>query len=292
MEISGSYTLSAPRERVYAAMIDPQVLRHAIPGVEWLEPEGADRYHLRVSVGIASVRGTYEGTLRITDRVAPELYRVVADGTGTRGVLRGEGTVTLEARGSSTTFVAYSGQVQLGGAVASVGTRVLGGVARVLMNQFFARFADALSEVAAAPPDYRTPAEPELAPAASAAPMAQPAASIADAAWTTGLPEARPLGPDQVPTEARPVTSTGGAKPEPTTSRRTAMAIPTMGPGGDGVALAPGPLVRFVRQAGLSDGTAESERRTTRQLLLAAAGALAVALGAAMALLLGRRRRR
>ncbi|MGZ3679981.1 MAG: SRPBCC family protein, partial [Ktedonobacterales bacterium] len=146
MDISGSYTLYAPRERVWAALLDPDMLKQTVPGCERLDKESEGTFLLRLNIGVASVKGIYDGTLRLSDLHPPESYRMTVDGKGARGVLHGDGTLSLEARDPNTTVVSYSGQAQLGGPIAGVGMRVASGAANMLIKAYFSRLADLLGE--------------------------------------------------------------------------------------------------------------------------------------------------
>jgi carbon monoxide dehydrogenase subunit G len=145
MEISGQYTLYAPRERVWDALLDPELLRRTVPGCERLERESEDRYRVRIAINVAAVKGMYEGTLRLSDQQRPESYHLQVEGSGARGVLQGQGEVRLEATSATTTTLHYSGQAQLGGTIASVGSRVAEGAAHLLLKQYFARLSDVLA---------------------------------------------------------------------------------------------------------------------------------------------------
>lgn len=171
MDISGSYTLHTPRERVWAALLDPQMLRATIPGLEQLDETGENTYAMKLSIGVAAIKGTYTGTLRLSDIVPPEHYTMSAEGNGARGNMRGQGTLTLsEAEGGAATLVSYGGQAQLGGAIASVGSRVAGGVASMLIKMYFNKLDGVLK--AQAPNEPSEPAEQsEPSSAVSSQPM-------------------------------------------------------------------------------------------------------------------------
>jgi len=122
MEISGSYTLYAPRASVWTALLDPDHLREAIPGCERLEWIEGDTYALRVVLGLAALSGAYEGTLRLMERREPERFRIAIQSTGAGGMLQGYGGLMLEARGPSTTIVTYAGEALLGGKATGAGS--------------------------------------------------------------------------------------------------------------------------------------------------------------------------
>lgn len=270
MEISGSYTLYAPRERVWAFLLDPARLRATIPGCEELEQLGPDRYRLRLTIGVAAVRGTYSGTLTLTDLRAPQSYAIAVDGSGTRGVLHGNGTLTLEAPNPSTTNVTYVGQAQIGGAIASLGSRVAQHAARTLINQFFARVADGLAAQEAPAATMATTPADALAPyAAQANPLP---GGTATAEWGMGIPEALPLGAEASPVEALPLPGAGSGSgwvsvPQPQGARNAPRIGHPATPNP-----APAFLTDLVRRAGLSNGSVESEQRIAWRLLFSAAG--------------------
>ncbi len=171
MDISGSYTLNAPREQVWNALRDPGALKRAIPGCESLEQTGDNAYTVRLNVGVAGVKGIYNGSLHVLDAQAPETYHLVMDGTGARGILHSDGVLRLEAQATETTVVHYAGQAQLGGAIASVGPLVATGAANRLIKEYFSRLADLL------PPASATTgmaAEEPMASAPSTAPVPAP----------------------------------------------------------------------------------------------------------------------
>jgi uncharacterized protein len=136
MEISGSYTFNAPPDRVWAMLMDPAVLSSCIPGCDRFEPDGADRYAVTLTVGLAAITGTYNGSVVLTDMAPNTSYRLVVEGQGRPGFVKGTSAITLRADGA-TTVVDVSAAVQTGGAIARLGQRLVGGVARMMMDRFF-----------------------------------------------------------------------------------------------------------------------------------------------------------
>jgi uncharacterized protein len=136
MKLDGTNTLPAPVEAVWKTINDPDALRRCTPGLKELKAIGPDSYEATLSIGIAAVKGTYAGTLKITEKQAPTHYKIVLEGTGGAGFMRGEGTVDLAAQGSET-LVRWAGDIQVGGLIAGVGQRMLGGVGKMLIGQFF-----------------------------------------------------------------------------------------------------------------------------------------------------------
>jgi len=137
MKISGSHELKAARDRVYAAMIDPAVLARAIPGCEKLEKTSGDAYSVTLRAGVGSIKGLFNGNVRLEDMRAPEHYRIVVDGKGQPGFLKGSGGIDLVER-DGVTEIRYTGDVQVGGTIAGVGQRMIEGAAKMMASQFFA----------------------------------------------------------------------------------------------------------------------------------------------------------
>ena len=143
MKIEGTHDIPAPRPRVWEAFLDPERLRQAIPGCEKLEAIGEDEYKATMKVGVGAVKGTFEGKVRITDKKAPDSYRMAVEGSGGPGFVRGEAVITLTDNAGGTR-VAYSADVQVGGLIAGVGQRMLGGVSKMMTDQFFNRVSELL----------------------------------------------------------------------------------------------------------------------------------------------------
>jgi uncharacterized protein len=149
MTLDGSHLFKAPRDRVWALFNDPAVLARATPGCERLEPIGPDEFEATLSVGVAAVKGTYQGRLAITDKRPPEGYTLRVEGTGRPGFVKGEGRLTLEERDSGT-LATIKAEAQVGGLIAAVGQRLVGAAGRMLMSQFFSALEAELDKSATA----------------------------------------------------------------------------------------------------------------------------------------------
>ena len=137
MEIAGSYTFDAPPDRVWALLMDPGVISSCIPGCDRFEPDGEDRYAVTLTVGLAAITGTYNGTVVLSDRIEPTSYRLLVEGQGRPGFVKGSSAIVLRADGAAT-VVDVTGTVQTGGAIARVGQWLIGGVAKMMLDRFFA----------------------------------------------------------------------------------------------------------------------------------------------------------
>jgi carbon monoxide dehydrogenase subunit G len=135
MKLSGSHTFNAPREQVWATLIDIEALRTLIPGVESLEEVEPNVYKGVAKIGVAGIKGEYTGTVRLTNIDPPNGYRLTGDGRGKPGHVKGEGTLELTEEAPNQTLLRYAGDVQVGGMIASVGQRLIEGAAKLLINQ-------------------------------------------------------------------------------------------------------------------------------------------------------------
>jgi carbon monoxide dehydrogenase subunit G len=136
MDIAGTYTFNAPPDRVWALLMDPAVIASCIPGCDRFEPDGEDRYKATLTVALAAITGTYAGTVVLADKVPNTSYRLVAEGQGRPGFVKGSSDITLRAEDGNT-IVAVKGTVQTGGAIARVGQRLIGSVSKMMMDRFF-----------------------------------------------------------------------------------------------------------------------------------------------------------
>jgi hypothetical protein len=82
MEIIGTYSFAAAPERVWSLLQDPEVIASCIPGCDRFEPDGDDRYRVRLTVALAAITGTYDGTVSISEKIPPTSYRLIAEAQG------------------------------------------------------------------------------------------------------------------------------------------------------------------------------------------------------------------
>jgi carbon monoxide dehydrogenase subunit G len=154
MKIEGTHQVNALRERVYDLLVDPEVLQRCIPGCERLEKTEADNYSATIRTGVGAIKGVFTGTVRLEDMRPPEHYRIVVAGKGAPGFLKGSGDLDLEQEGEST-LIKYTGDLQLGGTIASVGQRMIQGAAKMMASQFFTALeAEAKTGVGEPPPTH------------------------------------------------------------------------------------------------------------------------------------------
>jgi uncharacterized protein len=159
MRIAGNATLHAPVEAVYAALQDPRVLVRTIPGCERLEQVGDDAYSMTVTAGVASVRGTYAGDVRLTDHNAPNGFVLKASGSGAPGTISADVTVELASGDNGTTHLAYDADAIVGGMIGGVGQRLLTSVAKRTAGEFFTAVDQVLNDGGAEGAAARTGSE-------------------------------------------------------------------------------------------------------------------------------------
>jgi len=136
LKIEGSYTFNAPRERVWQVLLDPKIMAQCMPGCESMNQVAPDRYETVMKVGVASVKGTYKGKVAIKDKQAPAHYVLSGEGSGGPGFMQGDVAIDLE-ESNGQTVLKYSTDPKIGGLIASVGQRMLNGVAKMMAEQFF-----------------------------------------------------------------------------------------------------------------------------------------------------------
>ena len=137
MQVKGTATLSAPRGKVWATLMDGEALRGCLPGVQRFEPVGDSQWEATMTVGLAGIKGTYSGKVGITDRQPETSYRLNVEGQGSGNRVRGSGLITLEDAPNGGTLVSYDGDAQIAGVLAAVGQRLFQPAARMLADQFF-----------------------------------------------------------------------------------------------------------------------------------------------------------
>ena len=139
MKLQGTHVIAALPPLVFDRLMDPSILQQSIPGCEKLEKTGDDEYVAHLKLGIGSIKGSYKGTVRLTDRQAPNKFTLHIAGAGGPGFVKGTSAMELKAEGRATR-VKFSADVQVGGLIAAVGSRVIEAAAKKLAAEFFQRF--------------------------------------------------------------------------------------------------------------------------------------------------------
>jgi len=178
MNLSGEHRIEAPRDKVWAALNDPDILKQAIPGCEQIEKTSDTEFTATVKAKVGPVSAKFSGIVQLSDLDPPNGYTISGQGKGgAAGFAKGGAKVHLEEDGAAT-VLHYEVDAQVGGKLAQIGSRLIDGTARKLAGEFFDNFATAV-------------AGPQTVPTAEAASV--PAApqkkesSLPQGVWVAGV---------------------------------------------------------------------------------------------------------
>ncbi len=144
MTMSGEQQLSAPREKVWAALNDAEVLKVCIPGCETLDKLSDTEFQAVATNKIGPVKARFKGKVTLSELDPPNGYRISGEGDGgIAGFAKGGAIVKLTDKDGGT-LLTYNVEAQIGGKLAQLGQRLINGVAKKLADDFFAKFAAAV----------------------------------------------------------------------------------------------------------------------------------------------------
>jgi len=195
MEMTGEFRIPAPRQRVWEALNDPEILKQSIPGCQTLEKVSDTEFDGKVVASVGPVRATFGGKVTLSDLDPPQRYTISGEGSGgVAGFAKGGAKVNLAEDGGAT-VLHYEVQAQVGGKLAQVGSRLIDGVARKMANDFFARFAAAVAPEAAGRMEREAAAPVAVDESDQSVPETPPPAPVPSpstrrlppAVWVTGL---------------------------------------------------------------------------------------------------------
>lgn len=155
MKVAGQAVLHASPQAAWDALLDPAVLVRTIPGCERLETTGENSYAMTVNAGVASIKGTYAGTVELRDLDEPRSLIMRAAGAGAPGTIDTSVAVRFtEDGGAGTTQVSYDADAIVGGMLGGVGQRMLTSVSKRMAAEFFGAVDAVLTgtETTVAPP--------------------------------------------------------------------------------------------------------------------------------------------
>jgi carbon monoxide dehydrogenase subunit G len=141
LKISGTAQVPFPPERTYQLLQNPVILAKAIPGCQELEKTGEDEYRLKMKMVLASLSGAFDGKVKLTEPNPPSSFKMLVEGSGKIGFMKGEGLLKLSPTAAGTE-VAYDGDAQIGGTMAAVGQRLIDVTARMLIKRFFEKLSE------------------------------------------------------------------------------------------------------------------------------------------------------
>ena len=205
MEMTGEYKIPAPRQKVWEALNDPEVLATCIPGCQELNKDSETELSATVKSKVGPVSATFKGKVTLSEIDPPNGYKISGEGTGgVAGFAKGGAEVKLVDDGDGT-LLSYVATAQVGGKLAQIGSRLIDSTAKKMANEFFGKFAAVVGDAEPAPAPAATPeaapeaaaAAPEAAPEAAAAPVASPppaepapakqSGGLSPAVWVGGL---------------------------------------------------------------------------------------------------------
>jgi hypothetical protein len=136
MKIEGKHKFQASQEQIWDLFMDQRHLEKALPGCEKMEEREPGKFEVLLKIGIAAVKGTYRGKMEVVDLDPPKRYRLIGEGSGSPGFVKGEAVIELSQEDQDT-IVSYQGEMQVGGLIAGIGQRMIGGIAKMMVGQFF-----------------------------------------------------------------------------------------------------------------------------------------------------------
>jgi hypothetical protein len=163
MDMTGESKIAAPRERVWAALNDPDVLRQAIPGCEELSKLSDTELEAAARAKVGPVSARFKGKVTLSELNPPESYTLAGEGSGgAAGFAKGEAKVVLTPEGDAT-VLHYTVKATIGGKLAQLGQRLIDGAAKKMADDFFDKFAE-LAGGKIAPPVVEAKATQRPAP--------------------------------------------------------------------------------------------------------------------------------
>jgi carbon monoxide dehydrogenase subunit G len=200
MDMTGERRIPAPRQTVWEALNNPDVLRASIPGCESLEKLDDDQMKATAAIKVGPISARFTGKVQLTDIDPPNGYRISGEGQGgVAGFAKGGANVALTDEGADT-LLSYQVNAQVGGKLAQLGGRLIDATAKQMADAFFDRFSKQVQAMSPAPHQALPPAEAE---AVAGTTMAEPVAvamSSAISIWSLiprepfGLPLAAWIG--------------------------------------------------------------------------------------------------
>ena len=143
MELEGEYSLRADREKVWAALNDPEILKQCIPGCETLTKASDTNFSASVVAKVGPVKAKFTGEVELTELSPPSSYKISGEGKGgAAGFASGSADVKLEESDEGGTILSYSVNAQVGGKLAQIGSRLIDSTAKKLSREFFDKFTE------------------------------------------------------------------------------------------------------------------------------------------------------
>ncbi|MEI9932428.1 MAG: carbon monoxide dehydrogenase subunit G [Rhizomicrobium sp.] len=188
MDFTGRYVIPAPVDAVWAALNDPEILKHCIPGCEELEKSSPTEFVALATLKIGPVKAKFRGKITLSDLAPPHRCRLAGEGQGgVAGFAKGEAEVVLTEEDNGTVLT-YTAKATVGGKLAQIGQRLIDGAAKQIADDFFGRFTHALTNAAPVALEPDPPVETNPAPVEGpAVNIRPPRAALAPEIWVIGL---------------------------------------------------------------------------------------------------------
>jgi carbon monoxide dehydrogenase subunit G len=171
MDMTGEQRIAAPREAVWAALNDPEILRQCIPGCEEIEKSSDTEFAAKVTAKVGPVKARFGGKVTLSDMDPPNGYTITGEGSGgAAGFAKGGAKVALTTDGAET-VLHYTVQANVGGKLAQIGSRLIDGTARKMAEDFFGKFSELVAGQAAATPVAEEPVAVPIEEVPVAAPI-------------------------------------------------------------------------------------------------------------------------
>jgi hypothetical protein len=182
MDLTGEYKIAAPREAVWKALNDPEILKQSIPGCEEIQKLSDTEMTAKVTARVGPVKASFSGKVTLSDLDPPNGYKISGEGQGgVAGFARGGADVRLKPDETGAgTILTYTANAAVGGKLAQIGSRLIEGAAKQTADQFFSKFAEIVSAAAAPAAAAET-----AAPVPVAAPTAK--RGLSPVVWVGGL---------------------------------------------------------------------------------------------------------
>ena len=143
MKLAATYAFDAPPEKVFAVLIEPAILQKCIDGCEKMEKTGEDTYDAHLKIGVAGIKGSYVGKIRIDEKKPPESFTLRAEGKGAPGWVKGTARIQISPKDDGSELRCES-EGQVGGVIAAVGSRLVDAVAKKMLDEFFHKLGEQL----------------------------------------------------------------------------------------------------------------------------------------------------
>jgi carbon monoxide dehydrogenase subunit G len=174
MKMTGEQRIAAPRQRVWEALNDPEILRASIPGCQSLEKVADDRFSATVEVKVGPIGARFKGAVSLADLNPPNGYTLILEGNGgIAGSAKGSAKVRL-SEDAGNTLISYEVEAEVGGRMAQLGGPLIDATAKQLAGKFFGRFSELVGGAAKPAEPSRAKAAPPITLGRAAAPIAVP----------------------------------------------------------------------------------------------------------------------